>query len=100
MEQLGNLHLGSKEADRRKKRRIKFETMWTETTIDWTTVSKNESKGNVVIVGLSPGEEKQFQLKKAPHFYNSKDEDRVIATVYSDIYPNTQVYATPFLEKG
>jgi hypothetical protein len=38
--------------------------MWTETTIDWTTVSKNESKGNVVIVGLSPGEEKQFQLKK------------------------------------
>ncbi|USG65960.1 hypothetical protein NDK47_00965 [Brevibacillus ruminantium] len=60
-----------------------------------TLVYKNESKGIVVMVGLSPGIEEKFQWKNAlyysPNFYNAINEDSGITKGYSEIYPNTTV---------
>ncbi|MCC8434095.1 MULTISPECIES: hypothetical protein [unclassified Brevibacillus] len=69
-----------------------------------TLVYKNEKNGVVIMLGVAPGPEGDFQwtnsVSYSPNFYNSKDENNGITRAYSDKFPNTFVNVYNFSGNG
>ncbi|MFS0554946.1 hypothetical protein [Brevibacillus sp. 179-C9.3 HS] len=69
-----------------------------------TLVYKNEKNGVVIMLGVAPGPDGDFQwtnsVSYSPNFYNTKDENNGITRAYSDKFPNTIVNVYNFSGNG